>query len=71
MGNSIRPIDSDSYRYAPSVMSQLSFFPARKPDVNYIKKTNGRSAIIITPTEGKWSYGSVPRLFLLYIRTKA
>lgn len=69
MGNSIKPIDSDSYRYAPSVMSQLSFFPARKPDVNYIKKTNGRSAIIITPTEGKWSYGSVPRLFLLYIRT--
>lgn len=69
MSNSIRPIDSDSYRYAPSAMSQLSFFPTRKPDANYIKKTNGRSAIIITPTEGKWAYGSVPRLFLLYIRT--
>lgn len=69
MNNSIRPIDSDSYRYAPSAMSQLSFFPTRKSDANYIKKTNGRSAIIITPTEGKWAYGSAPRLFLLYIRT--
>lgn len=69
MGNSIKPIDGGSYRYAPAAMSQLSFFPTRKPDVNYIKKTNGRSAIIIIPTEGKWAYGSTPRLFLIYIRT--
>lgn len=60
---------SDGYQYSPSVMSKLSFLPHSKPDSTYLKKTNGNSSITISASEGKWAYGTIPRMFLLHVRS--
>lgn len=60
---------SDGYQYSPSVMSKLSFLPQSKPTSTYLKKTNGNSSITISASTGKWSYGAIPRMFLLHIRS--
>lgn len=57
------------YQYSSSVMSKLSFLPQSKPDSTYLKKTNGNSSITISASNGEWSYGAVPRMFLLHVRS--
>lgn len=60
---------SNAYRYAPSVMSKLSFLPQSKPDSPSVRKTNGNSSITISASNGEWAYGAAPRMFLLHIRS--
>lgn len=60
---------TNGYQYSPSVMSKLSFLPQSKPSLPYLKKTNGRSSITISASNGEWSYGAVPRMFLLHVRS--
>lgn len=60
---------SNAYRYAPSVMSKLSFLPQSKPDSPSVRKTNGNSSITVSASNGEWAYGAAPRMFLLHIRS--
>lgn len=60
---------SNTYRYAPSVMSKLSFLPQSKPDSPSVRKTNGNSSITVSASNGEWAYGAAPRMFLLHIRS--
>lgn len=60
---------SNVYRYAPSVMSKLSFLPQSKPDSPSVRKTNGNSSITVSASNGEWAYGAAPRMFLLHIRS--
>ena len=69
MTNDSRDVDKNSYKYAPSVMSKLSFLPQSKPDLPHLRKTNGRSSITVSALKGQWAYGSAPRMFLIHVRS--
>lgn len=70
MTNHSKDLDkSNTYRYAPSVMSKLSFLPQSKPDSPSVRKTNGNSSITVSASNGEWAYGAAPRMFLIYIRS--
>lgn len=70
MTNHSKDLDkSNTYRYAPSVMSKLSFLPQSKPDSPSVRKTNGNSSITVSASNGGWAYGAAPRMFLIYIRS--
>ena len=69
MSNHSTDIAKNSYRYTPSVMSKLSFLPQSKPDLPYLRKTNGRSSITVSALKGRWAYGSAPRMFLIHVRS--
>lgn len=70
MNHDIVPADNNnSYRYTPSVMSKLSFLPQTKPTTPSVTKTNGRSSITVSASNGEWAYGAAPRMFLIHIRS--
>lgn len=55
--------------YATSLSSVVSLLPVDKPDTPYIYRTNGIVTVTTTPLKGKWTYGKIPRLFLMYVQT--
>lgn len=62
-------LDKKAISYAAPLSSVVSLLPIRKPDASCIQRSNGIVSITTTPRNGQWTYGKIPRMFLLYVQT--
>lgn len=56
--------------YSPSFMSQIAMFPLKDPgNVRFMERTNGCVSVAVMQSMWGWTYGKIPRLFLIYVRS--
>lgn len=47
----------------------VGVFPIENTGAEFFEKRNGMVTVNIAPVRGKWAYGKIPRLILLYLRS--
>lgn len=69
MTKDITYLNKKAISYAATLSSVVSLLPIRKPNTPCIHRTNGIVSITTTPQNGRWAYGKIPRMFLIYMQT--
>lgn len=59
-----------SIAYSPKLMSQVAIFPLQNPGgAHFVERSNGCISVATMPSRWGWTYGRIPRLFLIYVRS--
>lgn len=70
MSNDTLAVNKKDISYSPSLMSQIAMFPLKNPgDVRFMERTNGCVSVAVMQSMWGWTYGKIPRLFLIYVRS--
>lgn len=70
MSNDTPAVNKKDISYSPSLMSQIAMFPLKNPgDVRFVERTNGCVSVAVMQSMWGWTYGKIPRLFLIYTRS--
>lgn len=70
MSNDTPAVNKKDISYPPSLMSQIAMFPLKNPgDVRFVERTNGCVSVAVMQSMWGWTYGKIPRLFLIYTRS--
>lgn len=70
MSNDTPAANKKDISYSPSFMSQIAMFPLKNPgDVRFVERTNGCMSVAVMQSMWGWTYGKIPRLFLIYVRS--
>ena len=70
MSNDTPAVNKKDISYSPSLMSQIAMFPLKNPgDVRFVEGTNGCVSVAVMQSMWGWTYGKIPRLFLIYTRS--
>lgn len=70
MSNNTPAVNKKDISYSPSLMSQIAMFPLKNPgDVRFVERTNGCVSVAVMQSMWGWTYGKIPRLFLIYTRS--
>lgn len=63
-------INNKDISYSPSFMSQIAMFPIKNPgNERFVERTNGQVSVAVMQSMWGWTYGKIPRLFLIYVRS--
>lgn len=63
-------VNNKDISYSPSFMSQIAMFPIKNPgDERFVERTNGQVSVAVMQSMWGWTYGKMPRLFLIYVRS--
>lgn len=70
MTNNTPTVNNKDISYSPSFMSQIAMFPIKNPgDERFVERTNGQVSVAVMQSIWGWTYGKMPRLFLIYVRS--